>query len=160
MEVPSDKNYDGKLSERAHIWAQLELICKWTHWGSVMHICVDKPTIGLDNGLLPGRCQAIIWTHIVNWTLRNKLQWNFIWNSKHFHSRKCISKWRLGNGVYFVLASMSEMCLGYCRPSAMELTHWGLKEMAAFLQIYSSTFLDKKYMCTCILIHISMKFVP
>ena len=35
-----------------------------THWGRVMHICVGKPTIiGSDNGLSPGRRQAIIWTN-------------------------------------------------------------------------------------------------
>ena len=34
-----------------------------THWGRVMHICVDKLTIiGSDSGLSPGRRQAIIWT--------------------------------------------------------------------------------------------------
>ena len=33
-----------------------------THWGRVTHICVGDPTIiGLDNGLSPGRRQAIIW---------------------------------------------------------------------------------------------------
>ena len=35
-----------------------------THWGRVTHICVVKLTIiGSDNGLSPGRCQAIIWTN-------------------------------------------------------------------------------------------------
>ena len=35
-----------------------------THWGRVMHICVNKQTIiGSDNGLSPDRCQAIIWTN-------------------------------------------------------------------------------------------------
>ena len=35
-----------------------------THWGRVTHICVSKLTIiGSDNGLLPGLCQAIIWTN-------------------------------------------------------------------------------------------------
>ena len=35
-----------------------------THWGRVTHICVSKLTIiGLDNGLSPGRRQAIIWTN-------------------------------------------------------------------------------------------------
>ena len=33
-----------------------------THWGGVVHICVSKLTIiGSDNGLAPGRRQAIIW---------------------------------------------------------------------------------------------------
>ena len=35
-----------------------------THWGRVTHICVGNLTIiGLDNGLLPGRRQAIIWNN-------------------------------------------------------------------------------------------------
>ena len=35
-----------------------------THWGRVTHICVSKLTItGSDNGLSPGRRQAIIWTN-------------------------------------------------------------------------------------------------
>ena len=33
-----------------------------THWGQMTHICVCKTTIiGSENGLLPGRRQAIIW---------------------------------------------------------------------------------------------------
>ena len=39
-----------------------------THWGQVMHICVGKlPIISSDNGLPPGRRQAIIWTN--DWIL-------------------------------------------------------------------------------------------
>ena len=35
-----------------------------THWGRVTHACVSKLTfIGSDNGLAPGRRQAIIWTN-------------------------------------------------------------------------------------------------
>ena len=35
-----------------------------THWGRVTHICVSElPIIGSDNGLSPGRRQAIIWTN-------------------------------------------------------------------------------------------------
>ena len=35
-----------------------------THWGRVTHICVNQLTIiGSDNGLLPDRRQAIIWTN-------------------------------------------------------------------------------------------------
>ena len=36
----------------------------WTHPGRMTHICVNKLiSIGSDNGLLPGQCQAIIWTN-------------------------------------------------------------------------------------------------
>ena len=35
-----------------------------THWCRVTHICISKIiTVGSDNGLSPGRCQAIIWTN-------------------------------------------------------------------------------------------------
>ena len=35
-----------------------------THWGRLTHICVSKlAIIGSDNGLSPGRRQAIIWTN-------------------------------------------------------------------------------------------------
>ena len=66
-----------------------QAICKHiTHWGQMTHICVDKLTIiGSDNGLAPRRRQAIIWTsswNIANWTLANKLQRHFYWNSNIF----------------------------------------------------------------------------
>ena len=39
-------------------------LCLLSHWGRVTHICVSKLTIiGSDNGLSPGRRQAIIWTN-------------------------------------------------------------------------------------------------
>ena len=53
-------------------WYRLALLTEWwwcqnvclTHWGRVTHICVSKLTIiGSDNGLSPGRRQAIIWTN-------------------------------------------------------------------------------------------------
>ena len=35
-----------------------------THWGRVTHLCVSKLTsIDSDNGLSPGRHQAIIWNN-------------------------------------------------------------------------------------------------
>ena len=44
---------------KKHIHLELEQL---THWGPVTHICVGNLTIiGLDNGLSPGRRQAIIW---------------------------------------------------------------------------------------------------
>ena len=48
-----------------------------THWGLVTHICVSKQTIiGADNGLSPGRRQAIIWT-IAGIMLIGLLETNF-----------------------------------------------------------------------------------
>ena len=43
---------------------QTQVINVWIHWGRVTHICVGKLTIiGSDNGLSPGRHQAITWTN-------------------------------------------------------------------------------------------------
>ena len=45
-------------------WRWPILLRKVTHLGRVTHICVSKLTIiGSDNGLSPGRRQAIIWTN-------------------------------------------------------------------------------------------------
>ena len=42
-----------------------------TRWGQVMHTCVSKLTIiDSDNGLSPGRHQAIIWTNAGMWLIR------------------------------------------------------------------------------------------
>ena len=58
-----------------HMWLLMHAGIKWnhvskngprslTHWGRATHICVGKLTIiGSDNGLSPGRRQAIIWTN-------------------------------------------------------------------------------------------------
>ena len=47
-----------------------------THWGRATHICVSKLTIiGSDNGLSPGRRQAIIWSNagiLLIWPLGTK----------------------------------------------------------------------------------------
>ena len=45
-------------------WSWVTVIHDLTHWGRVTHICVSRLTIiGSDNGLSPGRRQAIIWTN-------------------------------------------------------------------------------------------------
>ena len=47
------------------IWNHPKTCCCLTHWGRVTHICVSKQTlIGSDNGLSPGRRQAIIWINV------------------------------------------------------------------------------------------------
>ena len=78
-------------------WAHL------THWGRVTHICVGNLTIiGSDNGLSPGRRQAITWTNVGILLIR-PLGTNFseiLIGIQHFHSRKGIWKCRLRNGVH------------------------------------------------------------
>ena len=51
-------------SYRSSAVSILETFSTLTHWGRVTHICVGKQTIiGSDNGLSPGRRQAITWTN-------------------------------------------------------------------------------------------------
>ena len=54
-----------------------DMPCWLTHWGRVTHICIsDLTIIGSDNGLSPGRRQAIIWTNAVILVIR-PLETNF-----------------------------------------------------------------------------------
>ena len=71
-----------------------------SHW--MTHICVSKLTIiGSDNGLLPGRCQAIIWTY-TGILLIGPLGTNFneilikihIFSFKKMHLKMSSGKWR------------------------------------------------------------------
>ena len=73
-----------------------------THWGRVTHICVSKLTIiGSDNGLSPGRHQAIIWTN-AGILLIGQLGTNFneilieihIISFKKIHLKMSSGKWR------------------------------------------------------------------
>ena len=73
-----------------------------THWGRVTHICVGKLTnIGSDNGLSPGRRQAIIWTN-AGISLIGPLGTNFseiligiqTFSFKKMHLEMSSAKWR------------------------------------------------------------------
>ena len=77
-------------------------ICEVGHWGRVTHICVSKlPIIGSDNGLSPGRRQAIIWTNAVIlliWPLGTNLSEILIkintFSFKKMHLKMSSGKWR------------------------------------------------------------------
>ena len=72
-----------------------------------MHICVGKLSIiGSDNGLSPGRRQAIIWTN-ARISLIGPLGTNLSEILIGIQTFSFIWKRRLQNGVYFVSASMS-----------------------------------------------------
>ena len=69
------------------------------------HICVgDLTIIGLDNGLSPGRHQAIIWTNDGIFLIE-AIWKNFNEILVEIHSRKCIWKCHMENGGLFVSAS-------------------------------------------------------
>ena len=71
-----------------HTLVTVLLLMLLTNWGRVTHICINELTIiGSDNGLSPGRRQAIIWNNdglLLIEPLGTKLQWNFNQNSNIF----------------------------------------------------------------------------
>ena len=85
------------------------IIIQLTHWGRATHICVGKLTIiGSDNGLSPGRRQAIIWTNagiLLIGTLGTNFSESLIgiqtFSFKKMHLKMASAKWRP-----FVSASM------------------------------------------------------
>ena len=96
------------------LWPHLPGVNELTHWGRVTHMCVSKlTTIGSDNGLSPGRRQAIIWTNDGILLIRT-LGKNFseilneihAFSFKKMHSKMSSAKWRL------------------FRLGLNELTHW------------------------------------
>ena len=73
-----------------------------TYWGRLRHICVMKlTTIGSDNGLSPGRRQAIIWNN-AGISLNGPLGTNFsevlteiyAFSFKKMHLKMSSGKWR------------------------------------------------------------------
>ena len=92
-----------------------------TQWGRVTHICVSKLTIiGSDNGLSPGRRQAIIWTNDGILLIRTLgINFSEILSAIHafslmkMHLKMSSAKWR-------------PFCLGINVLMKYELTHCGL----------------------------------
>ena len=120
-----------------------------THWGRATHICVGKlTTIGSDNSLSPGRRQAIIWTNarillIGPWgtNFSEILIKIYAFLFTKMHLKMSSGKWR-------------PLCLGLD-----VLTHGGRDKMAAIFQTASSNAFSCVQLC-CVLIHISLEFLP
>ena len=101
-----------------------------THWGRATHICVGKlAIIGSDNGLSPGRHQAIIWTNAGTLLLRSwgtNFSEMFIWNQiflfKKMHLKMSSGK---GHVVYLGLnvSKMSDFIRCRCHNICLIL-HW------------------------------------
>ena len=96
-----------------------------TLWGRVTHICIGNLTIiGSDNGLSPGRRQAIIWTNAAI-LLIGPIGTNF--------SEILIKI------ITFIFKKMSsKLSSGKRRPSCLGLnvlTQWGMNKMVAIFQM-------------------------
>ena len=89
-----------------------------------MHICVGKLTsIGSDNSLSPGQCQAIICTNaglLVIEPIGTKLQWNFNLNPNIF-----IAKTTFENIICKMLAILSRpQCVNSWKPRDAYTCQW------------------------------------
>ena len=120
----------------------VSIISSLNHWGRVTHICVRNLTfIGSDNGLSPGRRQAITWTN-VGILLIGPLGTNFsevvieihIFSFKKSHLKMSFGKWRpscLGlNVLNLGLKMTSLICywcwripLAYCRAIELPMSY-------------------------------------
>ena len=57
------KHHDDMCVQMLSLTIRPAMSTTLTHWGRVTHMCVGKLTnLGSDNGLSPGRREAIIWT--------------------------------------------------------------------------------------------------
>ena len=120
-------------------------MCLWplNHWGRVTHICVSNlSNIGSDNGLSPGRRQAIIWTN-VRILSSGPLGTNFseiLTEIHRFSFKKMNLKRCLENGGHFVSASMCQLEL------LMTCVFWSIASQEAFckeiqlIKIYKPSF--------------------
>ena len=83
-------------------WWEADYRSGLTHWGRVTHICLGKLTIiGSDNGLSPGRRQAIIWTNdgiLLCWPLGTNFSEIVIeihtFSFKKMHLKMSSGKWQ------------------------------------------------------------------
>ena len=147
--------FKSYLLHNYKLWNKIFL----THWGRVTHICVGNLTIiGPDNGLSPGRRQAIIWTNariLLIGPLGTNFSENLIkiltFSFTKMRLKVSSAKWRpfcLGLNVLLVIhKSCALMCVDqlaalhstYLSIWSMKLltpvlTHWGRDKMAAFSQ--------------------------
>ena len=92
-----------------------------TLWGRVTHICISKLNItDSDNGLSPGRCQAIIWTNAgmmsigpLGTNLSEILLEIYTFSFKKMHLKTSSGKWRtscLGLNVLRVVSLPLDDC--------------------------------------------------
>ena len=97
-----------------------------THWGRVTHKCVSKRTIiGSDNGLSPGRRQAIIWTNAgilrigpVGTNLGEILSEIYTFSFTKMHLKMSSAKWRPFCLDFNVLNRMLGFC-GWSHPGTV-----------------------------------------
>ena len=98
---------------------------EFTHFPLEPHICASESGQHWFRQWLvaysaPSHYLKQCWV-IVNWTLRNKLQWNFNQNIKRFIHKKSIWKYCLRNGSHLVKGEMSWTHQSQAKETSQEL---------------------------------------
>ena len=121
-----------------------------------MHKCVNKPTsIGSDNGLSPGRRQAIIWTNvgmlinigplgtkpskifvkILYIAIQENGFENIVWKMAAILSwPQCVKHWCC------VIVIVNYLVWSYWLWYETSISYWGLNKMVVILQTFSDAF--------------------
>ena len=144
----------------------MTLPCNLTHWGRVTHICVNKLTIiASDNGLSPGRRQAIIWNNdgiLLIWPLATNFSEILVaihsFSFKKMHLKMSSGKWRpfcLGLNVLNTIVTnlMTPLCLWNQVISGLDYRFWPAltrqeKAQWRFSDIWSGFILSSVYIIT------------
>ena len=104
-----------------------------TPWGRVTHICINKLTIIGSNQF---------W-NIVNWTLRNKLQWNFNRNSCIFIKKKASQNVVSKMAAIFYQPQcvkwifLNEITVDETLLKSVYTPQWNLNHNTKFCQVYA-----------------------
>ena len=121
-----------------------------THWGRVTHICVGKLTnIGSDNGLSPGRRQAIIWTNAGILLIRS-LETNSIeilikihtFSFRKMHLKMSSGKWGpfcLGLNMLTHWSRVTHICVHVGNLTSKECC-WLDRSVEFFIEIHTFSF--------------------
>ena len=107
VRLPRNEKQTYRLNSRPQMWPMVWIYQIVTGVTSVVGV-PSTHLVGSDNGLLPGRCQAIIWTSAGILLIRTLgTSFNEIVSEIHtLSSRKCTWKWHLQNGGNFVSTSI------------------------------------------------------
>ena len=106
---------------------------------------------------------------IVNWNLRNKLQWNFNWNSYIFIEEnafvnviwkmaailsrpQCVKHW------WCVIVIVNYLVWSYWLWYETSISYWGLNKMVAILQTFSNAFYWTIFVVSLSKFHSSLSF--
>ena len=131
---------------------RLQMLYPLTDWGRVMHICVSNLNIiGSDNGLSPGRHQAIIWINAGIWWI-GPLETNFseIFIQIHTFSFKEMH-------LKLSSAKLQSFCLGL---NVLMVLGTDLSYMYLHIETKDSILSFIFMIENCISIQIAPKFVP